>query len=87
MAVRTALRRPAAWPMRRSRCFDSHADQPAGAAEIGIGRVEERVSFEDAAVRFGSNTFQTLEDVRQIGDPQFYFDLRRSLGDFAHASL
>jgi len=70
--------------VRGGGCFNSHSDQPAGTAEIGIGRIEQRVSFKDATVRDGSNAFQAFEDVWQIGDPQLYFDLGRSLGDLAH---
>jgi hypothetical protein len=73
--------------MRGGGSFNSHAEQPAGPAEIGSRRVEKGVSFEYATVRNGADGSQFLQDAGQIRDSEFYFGLRLSRRDFAHASV
>jgi hypothetical protein len=67
--------------------FDSHANQAAAAAQVGIGRVEERVLFEEAPVGDGAEAFQAREDVGEIRDAQLHFDFGVSDLFFAHISV
>jgi hypothetical protein len=67
--------------------FDADSNQPAVSTKIRIRRIEERVSFEDAAVGIGAEALQPCEDVAQFGNVQLDFDFRGNFSNLAHMEV